>query len=191
MDGSGLRGTVNAALELARSLRAGLGPARSLGPVSPLSHLDLFDMLITHPELVEVARPLFRDGYFARAVEEGLKALTSYVRNLSGLHYDGRTLMEQAFSVNTPVIALNGLRNQSERDEQAGYMAILAGCVQGVRNPRAHDHRLTDAPETAIQLLVMAEHLFQKIDSAQVRPRPVESGAVDPKLAIRGDVGSP
>ena len=75
--------------------------------------------------------------------------------------------MRAAFSANNPVIKLNSLQTSSEQNEQRGYMDIYAGAMTGIRNPRAHDHQLTDEPEAALELIVLANHLMRKLDSAE------------------------
>ena len=73
--------------------------------------------------------------------------------------------MRNAFSPNSPVLGLNRLTTVSERDEQRGYMEIYAGSMIGIRNPRAHDHEFDDDPRTALTLLILSNHLMEKLDS--------------------------
>ncbi len=127
--------------------------------------LHLYDETITSPSLRNVSRALFRDRHYARSVEEAFKCLNNAVKDKSGLSSkDGADLMRRAFSANDPILILNGLSSTSERDEQRGYMEIYAGSMMGIRNPRAHDHQLNDHPKTALQLLVLANHLMDKLD---------------------------
>lgn len=131
------------------------------------SWLHLYDGIVTDPSVREVSRALFRDGHYARAVEEAFKCLNNSVKNKSGLSSkDGADLMRRAFSTNKPVLTLNDCTSMSEQDEQRGYMEIYAGSMIGIRNPRAHDHRLNDHPRMALQLLVLANHLMDKLDQA-------------------------
>jgi uncharacterized protein (TIGR02391 family) len=76
---------------------------------------------------------------------------------------DGASLMERAFSPSSPRLKINKLKTSSQRDQQLGYMKILAGCMTGVRNPRAHEHNFTDDPKTALELLALANHLVKMI----------------------------
>jgi hypothetical protein len=75
--------------------------------------------------------------------------------------------MQKAFSEKSPVLQINELRTDSQRSEQLGYMEILAGCMLGIRNPRAHEHQLSDAPEVALELLIWANHLMRLVAASK------------------------
>jgi uncharacterized protein (TIGR02391 family) len=51
---------------------------------------------------------------------------------------DGKDLMEYAFSVKNPVLALDDLTTVTGRNIQVGYMQIFSGSMAGIRNPKAH-----------------------------------------------------
>jgi hypothetical protein len=51
-------------------------------------------------------------------------------------------------------------------------MRLLAGAMQGIRNPRAHEHTWVDDRDTAIELLTLASHLYKRCESAS-RCQPV------------------
>lgn len=126
--------------------------------------VDPFDVFVTDKELAKITKKLFSDGHHARSVEEGFKFLNNLVKKQSGLNkLDGANLMRQAFSANAPVLKLNALTNQSENDEQIGYMEIFTGCMIGIRNPRAHEHDWEDSEAHALQLLAMANHLVERV----------------------------
>ena len=74
--------------------------------------------------------------------------------------------MRMAFSANSPTLQLNAFQSRSEKDEQQGYMDLYAGSMTGIRNPRAHEHGLTDEPEVALELLVLANHLMRKLQAS-------------------------
>ena len=128
---------------------------------------ERFAELVADSRIQQVSGPLFRDGHYARSVEEAFKLLNNAVKDKSGIaNQDGAGLMRSAFSANSPVLRLNAFVSQSDRDEQLGYMDIFAGSMTGIRNPRAHDHQLADEPEVALELLVLANHLMRKLDAA-------------------------
>lgn len=154
-------------LEAARALRAALPEPPALDAQEREEYApDSYDLLVTHRELREVTRQLFLDRHYARAVEEAFKALIALVRRRSGLATDGVPLVEQAFSAQAPRLRVNRMRTQSERDQQAGYSFLLRGAVLGIRNPRAHDHLLTDERDEALEMLTLANHLFNVVTSA-------------------------
>ncbi|MGE0464810.1 MAG: TIGR02391 family protein [Vicinamibacterales bacterium] len=128
--------------------------------------LAAFDFMVSHEELVTASRSLFVDGYYARAVEEGLKALNNKVKRKSGLNDDGAQLMNTAFSPRQPILRLNRLKSRSDQDQQLGYMQILAGFMSGIRNPRAHEHDLDDSPDDALAILGFVDHLFDVVEAS-------------------------
>ena len=137
---------------------------------------DFFEGLVTNIQLQQSSGPLFRDQYYARAVEEAFKCLNNVVKDKSeNTQQDGAALMRTAFSANSPVLLLNSLQSQSDRDEQQGYMDIFAGSMVGIRNPRAHEHGLVDEPEVALELLVLAIHLMRKLNAATKKEPPALS----------------
>jgi len=74
--------------------------------------------------------------------------------------------MQQVFSEKNPVLRLNDLKSDSKKNEQAGYMLIMAGSMRGIRNPRAHEHDLRDEPIAALEMLVWANHLMGVVEKA-------------------------
>ena len=129
--------------------------------------LSAFDKLITDGGLRKTCRKLFVDGHFMLAVEQAFKHVNKQVRMKSGLAGpDGADLMRKAFSANSPVLFLNAFQSDSDESEQRGYMDIFAGSMTGVRGPRAHEPDYIDSPETALELLVLANHLMRKLGSA-------------------------
>ena len=160
-----------------RSLKDAGSESRSVdGSSTEYESRDLFRELVTNEQLQDASGGLFRDRYFARAVEEAFKCLNNAVKDKSGLHeQDGVPLMRSAFSARSPVLTLNPLKTQSHQHEQQGYMDIYAGSMMGVRNPRAHQHELVDEEAVALELLVLANHLMRKLAAAtKADSRPVE-----------------
>jgi uncharacterized protein (TIGR02391 family) len=92
-------------------------------------------------------------------------ALNGLVRLRSGLEFDGTTLMERAFSPTSPVLKFNELRDQSDKDEQKGFMQMFSGAVSGLRNPRAHKF-IQDDPERALEFIAFVSLLAKLLDEA-------------------------
>jgi uncharacterized protein (TIGR02391 family) len=133
----------------------------------------MFDALVSDPDLSATARTLFRDGHYARAVEEAFKFLANVVKGRANQPTrDGSDLMMHVFDLDNPVLRLNRLRSVSERNEQRGYRFILAGAMTGIRNPRAHEHSLRDEADVALEMLILANHLMRAVRrSTRVRRR--------------------
>ena len=133
----------------------------------PEDFVELYDILVKSEAIRDATRKLFVDRHYARAVEEAYKCLNNTVKDKSGLSTDGKDLMNQAFSEKNPILKLNQLKTASDKDEQIGYMLIFGGCMTGIRNPRAHDHKKVDSPEVALEMLAWANHLMMKTDKAK------------------------
>ena len=154
----------------ARSLGFYAGPLALPAPEREVDYLAIYYQRIRDAELRAATETLFADGHYARAVEEAYKCLNNYIKRRSRLSQDGAALMRSVFSPKKPQLKLNKLNSHSQHDEQTGYMDIYAGCMTGIRNPRAHEHRMRDAPDEALDLLAWADHLMRKAKQA-TRPR--------------------
>ena len=160
--------------------------ARSLGfdkpialppPVKPEDEMARYLDAVRDSDLRDATQKLFADEHYARSVEEAYKCLNNYVKSKSGLkNLDGAKLMRSVFSPNNPKLKLNRLSSASQNNEQLGYMDIFAGSMTGIRNPRAHEHRIKDSADEALKLLTWADHLMKKSRNAtkprKVKPKP-------------------
>lgn len=179
-------GTANRALRVAAAMAADLEqfasppPSEGRSPAVRDAHtdgavLDAYDALIDDAELRTTTRSLFRDGHWAQSVEEAFKYLNNLVKQRTGLAADGADLMRRALSPKDPILKLSALKTASQKDQQLGYMDIMAGAMTGVRNPRAHEHRYLEDPRVALQLICLANHLARSVRqstrSRRRRPR--------------------
>jgi uncharacterized protein (TIGR02391 family) len=119
-----------------------------------------------------VSRKLFKDGSYAQAIFEAYKALNKHVQKRSKREdLDGKALMSEVFrfsSQRKPILQLNQLRNQSERDEQEGFMFLLMGSMSGIRNPKAHDLIEQRDPSRTLKYLCLASILMERVSEATV-----------------------
>ena len=127
--------------------------------------LRAYEGLELHPEIARAASTLYRNGHFANAVEASVKALNGLVRLRSDLEHDGTTLMERTFNPANPVLKFNDLSNQSDKDEQKGFMNLFCGAVSGLRNPRAHGF-IEDSPERALEFIAFVSLLAKLLDKS-------------------------
>ena len=138
-----------------------------LGETSAGQALRAYEGLDLHPEIVPAVGKLYRDGHYANAIEDAVKALNALVRMRSGVeHLDGSKLMEHVFSPSKPILRFNGLADDSDRDEQRGYMMLFSGAVAGLRNPRAHK-LIQDDAERALEFIAFVSLLAKLLDGAE------------------------
>jgi uncharacterized protein (TIGR02391 family) len=123
------------------------------------SNLDL------HPGISRAASGLYRDGHYANAIEDALKALNGLVRPRSGVALDGAALMEKVFSPKSPILRFNALRDKSDEAEQRGFMMLFSGAIAALRNPRAHK-LIKDEAERALEFIAFVSLLAKLLDGA-------------------------
>ena len=136
----------------------GSGPADRA--IRAYRNLDL------HPEIERAASDLYRDGHYANAIEDAIKALNSLVRLRSGRELDGVDLVQTVFSPKNPILRFNDLKDRSDQDEQQGFMMLFSGAVAGLRNPRAHK-LIKDNPERALEFIAFVSLLAKLLDGAK------------------------
>jgi len=129
--------------------------------------LQLFDALLLHPKITKVSKKLFADTHYALAIFEAFKAVNNAVKKKSGIKdKDGQALMGYVFNEERPIIRLNSLKTQSDKDEQNGFKLLYMGAMTGIRNPKAHDHIIQSDPSRTLKYLALASLLMEKIDKS-------------------------
>ena len=122
-----------------------------------------------HPDVLRYCKEeLLVDNYF-HAVFEATKSVADKIRNKTGLHTDGATLVDEAFSFKgIPHLALNPLQSESEKSEQKGFMNLLKGLFGTFRNTTAHAPKITWAIEEidALDILSMISLVHRRLDKA-------------------------
>lgn len=143
-----------------KPLKSGLPADRVM--LAYLSHL--------HPYIAKGCSQLFIDGHYAQAVEESAKAVFQYLRQITGLTFDGSALAQMAFGVKAPILAFNDLADETKRNEQIGFMEMLSAFAKGVRNPLAHTHGKLEEAQKAFEYLALASLFCRRIDDASPKP---------------------
>ena len=161
-----IRGSINsAAARLATLIDVLKEQAGEDGSTITGNAIRAYEGLDLHPEIARAASSLYRSAHYSNAVEAAVKALNGLVRLRSGLEQDGSSLMERAFNPSTPVLKFNSLIDQSDKDEQKGFMMLFSGAVAGLRNPRAHGF-IEDDPERALEFIAFVSLLAKLLDKA-------------------------
>lgn len=127
--------------------------------------IKAYQGLNLHSHIAKAASQLYLDGYYSNAIEDATKALMQYVQQKSGSNSDGVSLMEHVFSQKNPVLKFNALADESDRNEQKGFMQLFCGAMTGLRNPRAHKI-IEDDPETALEYIAFISMLAKLVDKS-------------------------
>jgi len=122
----------------------------------------LFDKMQLHPRIRRVSKSLFNSGHYAEAIFAAFKAVNNFTKKKAGLSIDGKDLMAKTFNKDKPIIKLNKLSNQSEQDEQEGFMFLFMGAMVGIRNPKAHEDIRQVDPYKALEYLSFASLLMRR-----------------------------
>jgi uncharacterized protein (TIGR02391 family) len=164
----GFRKGVSSSIETLEAIKRGfLENLEDAGMMSSGKTLKAYNGLELHLSIERAVGKLFRDGHYANAIEDAVKALNALVRLNSGVDdKDGTSLMESVFNPGSPVLKFNDLVDQSDRDEQKGFMFLFSGAVAGLRNPRAHKI-IDDDPEMALEFIAFVSLLAKLADKAR------------------------
>lgn len=110
---------------------------------------DFFKIYHIHPKLEDAERLILKSE-FESAARESFVVVESTLRKKSGLDLHGFELATKSLKydvdkqtgevIKYPLIAINGLKSESEKNEQDGIRYMLMGFFQGVRNLYQHNH---------------------------------------------------
>ena len=108
-----------------------------------------FEVYNIHAALSDAVQLIYKSE-FESAAREAFVAVENYLKKKSGLDSHGFDLATRALSFEidkqtgeikrAPLIAINDLKNESERNEQDGIRYMLMGFFQGPRNLYQHNH---------------------------------------------------
>jgi uncharacterized protein (TIGR02391 family) len=125
-----------------------------------------------HQEVLRFCRPeLLQQNYF-HAVLEATKSVAEKIRQHTGLTGDGAAIVDRAFGLARPLLALNSLQTDSEKSEQNGFANLLRGMFGTFRNPTAHAPKieLTVTEQDAFDLLSLVSYLHRRLDASVRTP---------------------
>jgi uncharacterized protein (TIGR02391 family) len=99
---------------------------------------------------------------------EGTKGVAERIRVLSGLTSDGAELVNEAFGIKNPILALNPLLTESEKSEQKGFTSLLIGLFGTFRNPLAHAPRIIwpMTEQDSLDILTLISLVHRRLDGA-------------------------
>ena len=129
-----------------------------------------FDARDIHSALPGNVRKLFDNGHYSQATFEAFKFLDNEVKRHAGVDKTGKALMMEALREASPAIQLTPLANETDRSEQEGYKFVFAGSMMAIRNPRGHEHAITDDLATCLDHIGLVSLLLRRLSQAGYPP---------------------
>jgi uncharacterized protein (TIGR02391 family) len=126
-----------------------------------------------HPDVLRFCKAeLLQENYF-HAVFEATKSVAQKIRDLTGLTTDGADLVDEAFRIIAPRLAINSLTTDTEQSEQRGFINLLKGMFGTFRNVTGHAPKISWPinEEDALDLLSLVSYLHRRLDAAARVPR--------------------
>ena len=118
------------------------------------------------PEVLKYCKAELMQDNYLHAVFEATKELMQRIREMSNCQGDGAALVDQVFAKDSPVLAFNELKTDTEKSEHKGLAALLKGCFAAARNPLAHEPRILYRTEDdAADYLSLISMLHRKLDA--------------------------
>ena len=130
---------------------------------------------LLHPEITKHAFQQYKNGHLRDAVLNSIIAVFDLIRKKTGLEDDGDMLVGKAFSLENPYLILSKIDSESGKNDQKGFIQILKGSFQGIRNPKAHSLTNDLTPLKTAQYLVFASLLARRVDEATVIKKNMEN----------------
>jgi uncharacterized protein (TIGR02391 family) len=122
-----------------------------------------------HPEVLRYCSvEVLKRAHF-HACLEATKSIFDRLRSLTSASGDGAALVDAALALGksgVPMLAINSLRTQTEKDEQTGLANLVKGLNGLYRNPTAHDPRLnrTITEAELLDVLTMVSMVHRRLD---------------------------
>src|SRR5712692_824896 len=128
---------------------------------------------VHHDVLQFCKAELLQNNYF-HAVFEATKSVAEKIRRRTGLTGDGAELVDEAFGLKSPLLAINTLRTDTEQSEQKGFANLVKGVFGVFRNVTAHVPKITwpISEQDALDLLSLVSYMHRRIDAAANVPQP-------------------
>jgi len=103
---------------------------------------------------------------YSHAILDAMHYLSNVLREKSGLDGDGHGLVGAALGGSSPVLRVNKLQTETEKNIQRGLEQMLRGMYQFVRNPRSHE-QIEDSKNTADAIILFINHILGILEQSQ------------------------
>lgn len=135
-----------------------------------------FEVYNIHAALSDAVQLIYKSE-FESAAREAFVAVENYLKKKSGLDLHGFDLATRALSFEidkqtgeikrAPLIAINDLKNESQRNEQDGIRYMLMGFFQGPRNLYQHNH-IGSGVSNSISVIIEASFFLHLLDGHSI-----------------------
>lgn len=119
-----------------------------------------------HPQIFKYCdSELVVENYF-HSIFEAVKSVADRLRAMTGLHADGNALADTAFATGNPLIMINFLRDDTDRNEHIGLMNMIKALFGMIRNPTAHTPKIKFVIEEdeALDIMTVVSLVHKKLD---------------------------
>jgi len=137
---------------------------------------NFFDVYHIHP-LLRPAINLIYKSEFEAAAREAFVSVETALKKKSGLDSHGFDLAARALSfefdkkagevTKAPLISINDLKTESERNEQDGIRYMLMGFFQGPRNLYQHKH-IGSGVDNTLSVVIEASFFLNLLDGHSI-----------------------
>ena len=135
-----------------------------------------FEVYNIHPALEDALNLIYKSEFEA-AAREAFVTLENTLKKKSGLDSHGFDLATRALSFEidkktgeikkAPLIAINDLKSESDRNEQDGIRYMLMGFFQGPRNLYQHNH-IGSGASNAISIVIETSFFLRLLDGHSI-----------------------
>lgn len=117
-------------------------------------------------ELWSFVKTNYEASNFQAAILDSIYFISKDIRDKTDLDLDGVSLVGKALGGESPILKINSLLTENDKNEQKGIEAILRGVFQGIRNPRAHGKK-EDNKETCDSIFIIINFIYSHIKNSK------------------------
>lgn len=121
--------------------------------------------LIKEPLWLAVSNTYESENY-THSILDAIHYLSGVLREKSGLDGDGQSLVGAALGGSSPVLRVNKLQTETERNIQRGLEQMLRGMYQFIRNPRSHE-QVEDSKNSADAIILFIDYVLGILEQSQ------------------------
>lgn len=135
-------------------------PEITIPPAELVKHLESHSLV---SEIASEPLMLYKNGHFNEAVRKAAEKFEVYLQEKASSQEHGKSLMAKVFRPENPIIKLNSLKTENEKNIQQGFQLMTMGMMQAIRNVFSHGDEDMRSPEECYEMLMFLNWLFRNI----------------------------